>query len=148
MDYQEYLDQYVSYDKVLVRRCWAAVLDYFLYSAIVVLYSYFFGEVQQWGFREGFNADAGLLVPMAIWVLYFPGAEAVFGYTLGKGLFDLKVVRERKADFPLFVTFKRHMLDLIEFSSMGLIAILMVKFTKDHKRIGDFLAHSRVVLES
>jgi hypothetical protein len=47
MDYEEYLQQYVSYDPILTRRFWAALLDYVTYFILVTIYTYFFGTVQQ-----------------------------------------------------------------------------------------------------
>jgi uncharacterized RDD family membrane protein YckC/uncharacterized protein YbaR (Trm112 family) len=150
MEYQEYLDNYVAYEPVLSRRCWAAAIDYVVYSALVVICVYFFGDVKKWGFDDGefdFNVTGSFIVTSFIWFMYFPVMESVFGYTLGKGLFDLKVVQENKRDFPIAVYFKRHCLDFIDFFCFGLIAVLCVKFTREHKRLGDFFAHSRVILD-
>jgi uncharacterized RDD family membrane protein YckC len=83
-----------------------------------------------------------------IWLIYFPFIESRLGYTLGKGLFDIKVVRERKSDSPFFVSLKRHLLDPVDFFFFGFVAVLLVKFTMKHKRLGEFWAHSLVVKES
>ena len=151
MEYQEYLDRFVAYDAVLMRRCWAAFFDYLIYVILVFLYGYFFGEINEWETGGGsfkFSVDPGFLGKTIIWILYFPLCEAVFGYTLAKGLLNLKVVLDRKNDFPFAVTFKRHLLDVVDFTLFGAVAVLTVKFTREHKRLGDLFAHSRVVQET
>ena len=151
MDFQEYLEKYVSYDRILARRCWAAVIDYLVYFIILMLYGYFFGDVQDWGFKESggfaFRVNPGFFPTIILWFLYFPTVESILGYTFGKGLFDLKVIPEDKKEFLFVVSFKRHLLDPIDFAFFGLIGILFVKFGKEHKRIGDHFAKSLVILE-
>ncbi len=150
MDYQEYLDTYVAYDPVLARRCYAALVDYFVYFMLTVIYCYFFANVKEWGFSNGqfrMSFDGIFWPSVIIWFLYFPLLESILGYTLGKGLFDLKVIRERKDDFPFKVSLVRHFVDFIDFFLFGAPAIALVKFTKQHKRLGDILARSRVVLD-
>jgi len=150
MDYQDYLDQYIAYDPILARRCFAAALDYFIYFVIYIIYTYFFGDVNDWGIKDGtfkFNINIGFFSFVFIWFLYFPVIESIYGYTLGKGLFDLKVVRENTENSKFYVSFIRHLVDFIDFFLFGLVAILLVKFTKKHKRIGDLLADTLVVLD-
>lgn len=151
MEYKEYLDKYVSYDNILMRRCWAALIDYGVFYILLLLYGYFFGNVKEWYFYSfdsySYNVDLGLAMP-TIWFLYFPLLEAMFGYTPGKGLFDLKVIQENKKDLFISVTIRRHLCDIIDFFILfGIGAILLVKFTDEHKRVGDFWANSKVVLD-
>ncbi len=82
-----------------------------------------------------------------IWVVYFPVVEGTFGYTAFKGILDLKVVQERRSDFGFAVSFKRHMVDFIDFFLFGVVAIIMVKVSSEHKRLGDRIAHSHVVMD-
>jgi len=150
MDYQEYLDQYIAYDPILARRCFAAAIDYFIYFIIYILYTYFFGEMKQWGIENGvfsYRFNIGFFSLIIIWFLYFPFIESIYGYTLGKGLFDLKVVKENSEDSNFYVSFIRHLPDFLDFFLFGLIAVILVKYTKKHKRIGDLLADTIVVLD-
>jgi uncharacterized RDD family membrane protein YckC len=142
MDYAEY----VAYEPILARRCFAAIVDYGLYFAIVFAITIFFGNPRPDGLHE-FKGYGNMLILFLIWLVLIPGVESVLGYTLGKGLLDLKVVRERKTDFPPAVALKRHIFDFIDFFFFGAVAIILVKVSKDHKRIGDRLAHTHVVLE-
>jgi uncharacterized RDD family membrane protein YckC len=151
MDYQEYLDKYVSYDRILARRCWAALIDYVVYFLLLILYAYFFGDVQEWGFKDNggfsFRVNPGFFPTVILWFLYFPAIESIFGYTLGKGALDLKVIFQDKKEFPFVVSLKRHLLDPIDFAFFGLVGILFIKFSEEHKRLGDFWAKSLVVKE-
>lgn len=151
MDYQEFLDKYVAYDRILARRCWAAITDYIVYYLLLILYSYFFGDVQEWGFKENggfaFRVNPGFFPTVILWLSYFPLTESILGYTLGKGGFDLKVIPHDRKDFPFIVSLKRHLLDPIDFALFVLVGILCVKFSQEHKRLGDFWAKSLVVME-
>ncbi len=150
MEYQQYLDQYVSYDPILARRCWAAIIDYVLYFIFLILYTHLVGNVKAWNLDSGsfhVSLTPGPIPMIILWLLYFPMMESLFGYTLGKGIFDLRVIRERKDDFPFAVALKRHLTDPIDFAFFGVVGILMVRLTKNHKRLGDMLAHSLVIRE-
>ena len=142
MDYQEY----VSYEPILAKRCFAAIIDYGLYFGIIFAVVMFFGQPQPDG-THAFRGYGNMLILFLIWLVLIPGLESILGYTLGKGLFDLKVVRERKSDFPPAVAFRRHIFDFIDFFFFGAVAIILVKVSKDHKRLGDRLAHTHVVLD-
>ena len=142
MDYEEY----VAYESILAKRATAAVLDYVLYLGLVLGYAYVFGTQNKEGIMEvnGWGHISGLFL---LWVIYFPLLESILGYTLFKGLLDLKVVRERREDSPFIVCFKRHILDFFDFILFGVVAIVLAKVTNEHKRLGDMWAHTRVVLD-
>ncbi len=78
------------------------------------------------------------LIPL--WIILFPLFEAMFGYTLGKGLFNLKVIA-RNGKRPLF----RHLFDFPDFFIFGVIALIMLNRSKLPRRIGDFLSGTCVV---
>jgi uncharacterized RDD family membrane protein YckC len=142
MDYQEY----VKYEPFLARRAWAAIFDYLLYLGILYAYVIFFGTPNEQGMLEakGIHHVLGVFI---LWVLFFPVMEGMFGFTLFKGLFDLKIAPERRKVPRFVVAFKRHLLHPIDFFLFGVVAIILVKTREDHKRLGDMLAHSRVVLD-
>lgn len=142
MDYEEY----VGYDPQLARRVAAALLDYALFSFIFFAYVKFFGEEAEPGLYEA-NGIHHVLILWFLWFLYFPFMEGIWGFTPFKGLFDLKVISDRRRDFGVMVALKRHLLDPVDFFLFGLVAIILVKTTEQHKRIGDLVAHTRVVLD-
>lgn len=137
----------VRYEFVLVRRAWAAALDYILYGGMVLGYLTIFGTKDDSGsiILNGFHH---LFALSFLWFLYFPVTEGLLGYTLFKGAFDLKVIAERRQDLLPVVTLKRRLLDPIDLLiSFGAVGIVLAKTRSDHKRLGDMLAHSRVVLD-
>jgi uncharacterized RDD family membrane protein YckC len=142
MDYQEY----VVYEPILARRAFAALIDYGIYFGIFYAIVYFFGDLNSDGTRT-LHGFGNLFILFFIWFVLFPGLEGFLGYTLGKGLLDLKIVCERKQDTPLGASFKRHIVDFIDFFLFGAVAIILVKTSSEHKRIGDHVAHTHVVLD-
>ena len=137
-----------TYRPVLARRCLAALVDYTFYFVLLYIYVFMFGPGPEWSYHTdsiNITLTPGALVGGCLWFVLFILMEGRFGYTLGKGLFDVKVVRERQADSPYFAAFKRHFFDMIDFFLFGLLAILLVKFSKEHKRLGDMIAHTQVV---
>jgi len=137
-------EEYVAYEPILARRIAAAVIDYNVFAGLSLLYLYLFGTRV-----DAFNyAGHGghFFIVLLLWFSYFIVAEAIWGATLAKLLFRIRVIREDSDDAALKVAFKRHLLDCIDFFLFGVVAIVLVKVTQDHKRLGDFFAHSRVVL--
>jgi uncharacterized RDD family membrane protein YckC len=132
----------------LARRAGAAFVDYFLFGALT---SGFFA-VQPWAKADStgnYGAPGCLLmIPIAlVWCFYFGYVEARFGRTLGKGLFDLLVERLDGKRLVAIDSLKRHILDPIELNFFGIPAIVAVKVTPQHQRLGDMLAGTRVILK-
>jgi uncharacterized RDD family membrane protein YckC len=142
MEYEEY----VAYEPQLARRVAAALLDYTLFFGIMFGYATIFGEPLGDGqfYVHGFG---NLFAVALLWFLYFPVMEGLWGFTLFKGLFDLKVVSDRRRDLDVGVALKRHLFDPIDFFMFGLVAIILVKTSDEHQRIGDLVANTRVILD-
>jgi len=146
MENQTNKDDYQKNDKLLAFRCYAALLDYIVYFTLFYGYLYLFGHVESGG-RLEVNGIGHLFILFSIWMIVFPYMESKFGYTLGKGLFDLKVVYEDKKEYPFMCSLKRHVLDIIDFPFFGAIGILLIKFGPEHKRVGDYWGKTTVVFE-
>jgi len=133
----------------LFKRGIAFAIDYGLFLAAAFQYIKYFGtpdtadpSVYHFSLRHAF-------VLFLAWCCWFPLLEAVFGFTPGKGLFDLKVVTLRglKADVVQIV--KRRLLDPIDFACFMLIpGILAVLLTPNGQRLGDLWGQTVVVHES
>lgn len=151
MDSQKYIDKNSSYDRILARRGWAAIIDYLVFFIIIILYGYVLGDIQEWGFNENgsfaFRVNPGFFPTVILWIIYFPTIESIFGYTLGKGALDLKVICQDRKDFPFVVSLKRHLLDPIDFAFFGLVGAMIIRTSMEHKRLGDFWAKSLVIKE-
>jgi uncharacterized RDD family membrane protein YckC len=142
MDYQEY----VTYEPLLARRASAAMLDYVLFFAICYGYIRLVGTETEPGTYQAQGLHHFVLLGF-LWFVYFPIVEGIFGYTLFKGLFDIKLVLDRKRDSRFGASLKRHLLDPLDFAFFGAVAIILVKTRNDHKRLGDMVAYSHIVLD-
>jgi uncharacterized RDD family membrane protein YckC len=122
----------------LVRRALAAGVDYGLLCGLFWAYVITCRP-------KGFGV---VWLVLGVWILLLPLMEGITGFTLGKGLFGLQVVdsRGRKASIPM--AFMRHSLDIIDFSSSGIVAMLAVVLSPMHQRLGDLFAKTRVISDS
>ena len=147
MNTEEHINTHAAYGPILLCRCFAATLDYVVFVMLCVAYSRFFGGTGELGVGDGgihMSMHSGPVPYAAIWTLYFPTIESMLGYTLGKNLFRLRVARENTTGQAYFDYLKRHLVDPFDFFLFGLIAILLVAFTREHKRIGDYWGRTRV----
>ena len=150
MGYKTYFSRYLSMDPILTRRCWAALLDYFVFCAAFMVYTYGVGNLVEifFGLQSfNFKNNASPLTLILLWVIYFPVPEGMFDATLGKAAFDLKVVYEVNNSSHFVSSLKRHIVDIIDFQFFGLIGILMVKLSPEHKRVGDYWGHTTVIIQ-
>lgn len=77
--------------------------------------------------------------------LYHSIQEFFWKASIGKRLFELKVVKIDGSQLNKSDIVKRHILDFIEFYLIMVIPMLMVLIDKRHQRIGDKLANTRVI---
>ncbi len=128
----------------LSKRFFAAFFDYGIFYIVTFWYTYQFGSLD---FEGSYSVHGLKTLPIIIfWFIYFPVIESFNGFTLGKKLFGLRVIRDDGhlgVDFSR--TFKRHILDFFEVLSFGIIALITVKHSKTHQRAGDMWAGSRVI---
>lgn len=100
----------------------------------------------------GERDEEGIPIPTAIlgrftllfWAFWTIGIEQLFGVTVGNTLMGLRpmslVNPEEKLEFAQSI--QRHLLDFLDFSPLGMIAILA---TAKHQRLGDIWAKTVVV---
>ena len=126
----------------IIKRMLAVSLDYTLVLAASITF-YRFVDMPQAG---GYYIRGGYLYfALFLWLIYFPLMEFISGMTLGKWLFDIKVIDKSGSKVLLDQTFKRHILDIVDFFFFGLIAILIIKLTQRSQRLGDMWAKTLVV---
>jgi uncharacterized RDD family membrane protein YckC len=127
-----------------IKRLIAAIIDYGIFFAIFVGYTIFFGIRKDDGIFEvkGFSHIFLILI---LWLTYFPIIESKLGYTLGKGLFDLKVVNIKNQKPSFSQSLKRHLLDFVDVVFYGFIMVVSIRQTKEFKRLGDLWAKTLVV---
>jgi len=75
------------------------------------------------------------------------GFETGFGGTLGNSIVGLKAIPMTGVNRKLTLSesFKRHILDPIDMTLLGLIAIIVIKNTAKNQRVGDLWAKTIVV---
>ena len=65
--------------------------------------------------------------------------------TLGHYLLDLKVIQIDNKEIEIKHSFKRHILDFIDFSFFGLPAYINIKNSEKGQRIGDLFARTTII---
>lgn len=129
----------------LKKRMLAGLIDYALMFSMLYIMFVYFGDKTPKGYKlHGFPALSTTL----IWGLYMIGFELKFGGTLGNLVFDLQVISIRdnnSTSLSFGQSFKRHLVDIIDFWFFGLIGILLIKNTKYNQRLGDIWAKTIVI---
>jgi len=129
---------------LMLRRATAAMIDYGLYFVILYVYFRLFGIENADGTIE-LHGFLHLTMLALIWIALFPFMEDWFGYTLGKGLLDLKVISiaiNKRITFG--ATLKRHLLDPIDVLA-ALIIVVVVWRSETPRRLGDLWGKTKVV---
>lgn len=139
----------------LKKRIFATLLDYGLFLIFFYVYIMYFGYENDEGgktvsilyFSEVEKTVSGLLalpIPV-VWFIYFVAVESIFGGTLAHIGFDLAVLTTDRNEIGIVEALKRHLLDPIDFLFYGIPAIIAIKNSDKHQRIGDMWARTIVV---
>jgi uncharacterized RDD family membrane protein YckC len=127
----------------LQKRICATILDYAIYFVTFYIYVSIFGEINE----EGGQSVSGLAgLPVIItWFIYFVVIEALYGATLGHQSLNLKVLDTNRKNIKFTQALKRHLLDPIDILLYGIPAIIAIKNSDKHQRIGDMWAKTIIV---
>ena len=127
----------------LKKRILATLLDYGLFLLGIIVYISYFGEPNNDG---GMGVEGLKTLPIIItWFLYFVVIESVNGATLGHNMMSLEVLTINRKPISFTHAIKRHLLDPIDLSFCGITAIIAIKNSDNHQRIGDMWAKTIVV---
>lgn len=127
----------------LRKRILATLLDYGIYFLVFYIYVNFLGYDNDEG---GKTVDGFLFLPLPIaWFIYFVVIESINGATLAHQGFNLKVVTFKRNEISFSNSLKRHLLDPIDILLYGIPAIIAIKNSEKHQRIGDMWANTVVV---
>ena len=132
-----------KYKTNLKRRIFATIIDYGIYFVFFYFYVDFFGHTNDSGGKtvEGWLA---LALPL-FWFIYFVVVEAYSGATLGHHNLNLLVITTTRNKIGFEEAIKRHLLDFIDIYFLGIPAIIAIRNTDKHQRIGDLWANTIVV---
>ena len=129
------------------KRILAGFVDYSIIYIFCFVYIYAFGKPDE----EGQMSVSGFLalIPIVFWGIMTIGLEQWFSATLGNLIVGLKPVSIRGFTKRLTIgqSLKRHLFDPIDMFLFGLIAIVTIKNTDRHQRLGDIWANT-IVMEN
>lgn len=125
------------------KRAGEAAIDYAIVWAALLTYGLTFGQPEEGGEYkvEGIAA----LLPLLFWFLYFPLVEGLTGQTFGKRLMGIRVVKLNGGKVGIWDSFVRRLFDMVDLMFFGLVAILVMRNSKEKQRIGDLVAKTMVI---
>ena len=129
-----------------IKRFLAAIVDYGVFHLFLFAYVFMVGVRNPDGTYET-TGIGPIFVIVLVWLVYFPLIESWLGYTLGKGLFDLKVIDPNGKKASLSRSLKRHLLDSIDVVFFSIAVFVPRKTDEPPRRLGDLWAGTRVVSE-
>ncbi|WP_026705877.1 RDD family protein [Flavobacterium soli] len=131
------------YKTNLTKRISATLIDYGIYLLFFSTYISIFGTANLEG---GKTVNGFLALPLfIIWLVYFILIEFFNGATLGHHCLDLKVVTLKGMNIGFMQALKRHLLDPIDILFYGIPAIIAIKNSEKHQRLGDMWAKTIVI---
>jgi uncharacterized RDD family membrane protein YckC len=131
-------------------RLLAAILDTLvvvgLYAVIGMYAGRYWGGLTEQGFSlEGTKALAVISGALLVAFLYYWAWEGVFGATPGKAMVGIQVRAWNGRRCTLKASAIRNLARLIDGFGVYLVGFLVAAFSKDRRRIGDYLAKTVVV---
>jgi uncharacterized RDD family membrane protein YckC len=136
----------IAYKPNLRKRIFATLFDYGLYLLAFWAYVFTFGTGDDQGV---YRVQGFLALPVFIaWFLWFVVVEAVQGATPGHQIFDLKIIQLNGSGIGFRHALMRHLLDPIDILFYGVPAIIAIKCSEKHQRLGDMVAKTVVVSTS
>jgi uncharacterized RDD family membrane protein YckC len=139
----DYLENDFVFKTNLKKRIIAVLLDYTIIFLFTDIYLKLFGHDNTDGSRS-VNGLLGLPV-IAVWFIYFVVIEACYGATLAHQGLYLKVLTIERREIEWTQALKRHLLDPIDIFFYGIPAIIAIKNSDKHQRLGDMWAKTVVV---
>jgi uncharacterized RDD family membrane protein YckC len=127
----------------LKKRIIATILDYLFIFLLTYLYIMLAGQENE----EGVKTLSGLVaLPIpTVWFIYFVVVEAFYGATLAHQGLNLKVLTVDRKEIDFVHALKRHLLDPVDILLYGVPAIIAIKNSEKHQRLGDMWAKTIVV---
>jgi len=130
------------------RRIGGGVIDLFITFIIMALFGSLFGAtvIHNEGGMVNVNVDGWPApVGMLIAFLFFAFTEAKFGRTLGKFLFNTKVISEDYKKISIKQSLIRNLLRFIDGFFIYIVGLVIMLFSKERQRLGDLVAKTYVI---
>jgi uncharacterized RDD family membrane protein YckC len=136
----------------IYQRFWAFVLDVVFFSLLFFPITYLYKGMWlmmpsdhdwQWGMVV---FDPICLVFLIFIFCYFIFLEGLTGYTIGKYLVKIKVVNEDGNKMGLIKSFIRNIFRMVDgLPALNILGIFLILTTPEKTRLGDKMAHCRVI---
>ena len=127
----------------LKKRIIATLLDYALFLLSTYLYIMLVGQENDEGGKT-VNGLLALPIPI-VWFIYFVIIEAFYGATLAHQGLYLKVLTVDRKEIEFTQALKPHLVDPIDILLYGIPAIIAIKNSDQHQRLGDMWAKTIVI---
>lgn len=125
-------------------RIFATIIDYSVFTLVFFIYALCFGEDT----IEGHKVTGLMLIPIIIfWFCYFVIIEGIYQATLGHQLLNIYIKQDNNKSIDISHSFKRRILDIIDFSLLGIPALIAISTNNKKQRLGDMYAKTIVVEE-
>ena len=145
-EFKEFEDYYQRFEKAsIARRLAATLLDFLIYYFIGIILALIFDKTTTNIFSYNLTGVSALIAFMSMFFLW-PISEGLWGQTIGKRFFDIKVVSKKNESINLGQAFIRFFLGILDF--FFLVGIIVAIASKDNQRIGDAAASTYVVKSS
>lgn len=131
-------------EKYIFRRFLAGFIDYSIIIAVDAYYIYSFGSLNDEG---GYSVTGIMTLPTIIfWFVYLCVIETTFSSTVGNFIMQLKPVDLKTGNkITLKQSCLRHIVDVLDMFFFGLVAIIIIKNSRESQRLGDLLAKTKVI---
>ncbi|MDX1938324.1 MAG: RDD family protein [Flavihumibacter sp.] len=132
------------------KRWFASVIDYAIYSLFLYLILQWVGTpVTDVATGDTTYHLTGLpaLGLLSSWFLFIPLLEGLTTQTVGKAIFNIKVIGIKGNKISLGQAVVRHLFDIVDyFPFFGLVGIIVAGNTENKQRVGDIVVKTIVVV--
>ena len=125
------------------KRIIATLLDYSIFLLSTYLYIILLGHDNSEGGKT-VNGLLALPIPVA-WFIYFVLIESYYGATFAHQALYLKILTTDRKEIELTHALRRHLMDPIDILFYGIPAIIAIKHSDKHQRLGDMWAKTIVI---
>ena len=136
----------------LYQRFWAFVLDVIFFCVLFFPIAYLYKGTwlmmpSDHDWRWGMIVFDPICLVFLIFIFcYYIFLEGLTGYTVGKRIMNIKVVNEEGNKLGLKKSFIRNVFRMIDgLPALNILGIYLILTTPENTRLGDKMAHSRVI---
>jgi len=126
------------------NRVLAFIVDFHIFGLFVFVIGIFFGTPLENEIGFSFNGFSAMSM-MTLGIILWPFSELIWSQTIGKRIFNLKVIADNHKPINFSQAMGRFFLGSID--CMFLIGLITATVNQENKRIGDLVSNTIVVQE-